>query len=131
MTANSIAPISIELVNNAVVQAVVDINIAASPKDRERALVLDYQINRCEQQETCSAQQVLRRDQVFDLPHQIRSQLKAIGLIDDSTDNVHNHTSYLDNVEDVLKAMGRVKDVLGIDSKEGIDLDRFLKDLKE
>lgn len=130
MESKTFGPMTLELTeaDGTTPHASVNIVLTTQPDNAEQALLVDYRVQMADGSAERQEQQILRRDQVYDLPHQVRRQLKAMHLIEDGAHNPDNHGAYLENALWLDNLLDKINDALGLHGTEAIDLDRFLQD---
>ncbi len=109
----------------------VSITLTTQPTNPEQALLIEYKVAMADGSPDRQQQQTLRRDQVYNLPHWVRQQMKEMNLFTNGAHNPDNHGAYIENMLGIDKLIDKINDALGIKGDEVIDLDRLLREERD
>ncbi len=130
MEAKTFGPMQLELTeaDETTPHAVVSVSLTTQPHNDEQALLIDYRVQMADGAPERHEQQSLRRDQVYNLPHWVRQQMKEMGLFANGAHNPDNHAAYIENMLGIDKLLDKINAALGIEGTQAIDLERFLEE---
>ncbi len=105
----------------------VELRFTTDDANPEQALTIDYLIRQLDDNSEYVHRTLMRRDMVYSFAHKIRSELKALGLLEHGEHTAQNYGLFLKGAW-TEELHDKIRKALKIEAGAPIDLDRFLRD---